>query len=506
MEPETEGAPLAGRSDHRAPRPSGQARRGRARVEQGLEPLAAAGVPLPVPARPGETLSDTLVGLLATAIGNGRLAPGVRLPSTRALAAAAGVSRNSVLAAYAVLTERGLVDGRHGSGSYVRADERRAHARPVPAGAPWLERLAPVPRGTGGGEPALDLRLRTRPAAVLPAAPWRRAWQTAAHRRLAAGYGDPAGERRLRAALTDYLMSCRGVAASPADTVVTGGAAEALGLLLGAVVRAGDRVAAEEPGYPPFLRMARDRGAAVLPVPVDGEGLRVDLVRRLRPAPNVLLLTPAHQFPTAVPLSAARRRELLAWARQKGVLLIEDDYGGEFDTTGLPPLAALDRHGCVAYVGTLSRLLAPSLRVGCLVAPRPLATAVAGLRGATDSYLNLPVQQAVAELLATGEATRQLRRARRAVAARRAALRAAARPGLLRGLDSGLHVLLPTPDAATEAAYADDLRGQGLIADRLGAYWHGRPTSHGLLLDHAGVSPAELARVAEVLNRLPPRA
>ncbi|MDX3229006.1 PLP-dependent aminotransferase family protein [Streptomyces sp. ME19-01-6] len=476
--------------------------RGRVRVERGLESVVAAGIPLPLPRGGAESLADTLVGLLAAAIDSGRLAPGTRLPSSRALAAAADVSRNVVLAAYAVLAERGLATGRHGSGSYVRADGRPRRARPVPDTAPWLERLTPVREDSGRPGPVLDLRLRARPAAALPTAVWRRAWQAAAQRRLPSGYGDPAGDRRLRAALADYLVAGRGVAAAPADVVVTGGAAEALGLLLRAVIRTGDRVAVEEPGYPPFTRMARERGAVVVPVPVDGDGIRVELVRRLDPPPRMLLLTPAHQFPTTAPLSGDRRRQLLSWAREQGVLLVEDDYGGEFTAAGPPALAASDDQGVVAYVGTLSRLLAPSLRTGYLVAPRPLAAAVARLRGETDSYLSLPVQQAVAELLSTGELTRQLRRARKLVAEQRTALSAAAHPPLPRGLGGGLHVLLDTADAQAEAECAEALLRDGILVDRLSTYWYGPPAATGLLLDYAGVAPATLTRLVARLDRL----
>lgn len=474
----------------------GAAGRGRVRAERGLESVVAAGIPLPLPRDGEESLADCLVRLLAAAIEGGRLAPGTRLPSSRALATAADVSRNVVLAAYAVLAERGLATGRHGSGSYVRADGRPRRARPVPGTAPWLERLTPPPEGPGGPEPVLDLRLRARPAAVLPTVVWRRAWQAAAQRRLPSGYGDPAGDRRLRAALTDYLVAGRGVAAAPADVVVTSGAAEALGLLLRAVIRPGDRVAVEDPGYPPFARMARERGAVVLPVPVDGDGIRVEVVRGLDPPPRMLLLTPAHQFPTTAPLSAGRRRGLLSWAREQGVLLVEDDYGGEFTAAGPPALAASDDHGVVAYVGSFSRLLAPSLRTGHLVAPRPLAAAVARLRGDTDSYPSLPVQQAVAELLTTGELTRQLRRARALVAEQRAALREAAPLLPVRGLDGGLHVLLATADARAEAEWAEALLRDGILVDRLSAYGHGPPAATGLLLDYAGVPPATLTRVA----------
>ncbi|MGW1616876.1 MocR-like pyridoxine biosynthesis transcription factor PdxR [Streptomyces sp. NPDC002285] len=468
-----------------------------------MESLVTAGIALPLRRDGDENLTEAMITLLADAINSGRLAPGTRLPSSRVLAEAVGVSRNVVLATYTVLNERGLTVGRHGSGSYVSAKAPVRRARPVPHNAPWMDRLTPQPERHTHPEQVLDMRLRTRPAAALPAAVWRRAWQAAAQRRLPAGYGDPAGDRRLRAALTDYLVAGRAVTAAPADVVVTSGAAEALGLVMRAALRPGDRVAVENPGYPAVTRMTRDRGADVVPVAVDADGIRVDLVQRLDPAPRILLLTPAHQFPTTAPLSMQRREQLLVWAQDNGVLLIEDDYGGEFATAPVPTLAAMDSHGVVAYVSTLSRLLAPSLRIGCLVAPRPLAAAVTELRGQIDSYLSLPVQQAVAELLVTGEITRQLRRARRLVAAQRAALSEIARPHLLHGLNGGLHVLIGTKDVPAEMRCAGLLLRDGILVDRLSTYYQGTPVAGGLLLDYAGMEATALARVAAHLNALP---
>ncbi|EWM10669.1 PLP-dependent aminotransferase family protein [Kutzneria sp. 744] len=462
--------------DRRTPG-SDQAQRGQVRAEQGLISIAAAGIALPLP-RTGKR-TDALVELLARAITEGRLGPGARLPSSRALAEAAGVSRNVVLGVYSVLAERGLVGGRHGSGSYVRGEQRAGRARPVPEAAPWLTTPRPSTTDVVAG---LDLRLRARPAAMLPAAAWRRAWQAAAKRRLPSGYGDPAGDRRLRAALTDFLATSRDLPAATTDVVVTGGAAEALGLLLRAVVRPGDRVAVEEPGYPAFNRMVRDRDATVVPIPVDSDGISVSALEAVNP--RLVLVTPACQFPTTATLTPDRRQHLLSWARDRGALVVEDDYAGEF--TDHRPLATLDEHGVVAYVGTLSRLLAPSLRIGYLVAARPLAAEVARLRGETDSYLSLPIQFALADLLTTGELTRHLRRARRLVAEQRAVLPNA----------SGLHVLLRMPEAT-----ADTLLGQGILVDRLSAFYDGPPTAEGLLLDFAGLAPNTLRRILDAVSR-----
>jgi GntR family transcriptional regulator/MocR family aminotransferase len=468
--------------------------RGRQRAAHGLEALEVAGLDLAVDPGRDLALHLQLSELLARAIKAGAVPVGARLPSSRALSQRVGVSRNVVLAAYARLTEFGLVDGRHGSGSYVSAGRATSTARPVPA---WLAN-ADTPRPTASRTAtALDLRLRARPAVDLPAAVWRRAWQGAALRRIPAGYGDPSGDRRLRVAVVAFANTARGLVAAPSDVVITNGAGEALRLLLHTVLHAGRRIAVEDPGYPAVRRIAHDLGAEVVDVPVDADGMRIDVLQRLDPPPQVVHLTPAHQFPTTVRLAPSRRAQLLAWARDHQVLVIDNDYGGEFDQPPHPPpLTATDPDGVVVHVGTLSRLHAPSLRIGYLVAPAPLAERIAAVRHDRDSYVSLPVQLAVADLLTSGELARQLRRARRVVTEQRRVLEHV--PGL-HGLRSGLHVALPLPDATAERSAAEFLAQRGIIVDRLSAFCASE-ARHGLLLDYAGVPPQTLARVADLLR------
>ena len=477
--------------------------RGRGRVDDGLQALLTAGITFPMDPATGEGLANQLAHRLRMAITAGRLQPGTRLPSTRALTQVAGVSRNVVLASYGALTEEGLISGKHGSGSFVADRPGDVQpSRPVPDPEPeWLRRLESSSARRQAGMPVLDARLRLRPAATLPAKTWRHAWQSAAMRRIHGNYGNPAGEELLRDGLARFVSQSRGLQATKGDVVVTNGAVEALTLLLGLVVLPGEWVALEDPGYRPLHHVAETHGAKVATVPVDSGGLSVEALEQLKPAPRLVHLTPSHQFPTGVAMGTERRRQLLAWAVRNDALIVDNDYGGEF-SSGSVPLAADDSVGVVVYVGTLSRLLTPSLRIGYLIAPRPLATHIARHRHATDSYTSLPVQMALTELLATGELRRHLRRARRIVAEQRRTIAAALPTDLftIAGLSSGLHIHIALPDSATEEAVAERLIAKGVLVDRLSLYFNGQPTEAGLLVDYAGLGEAELDRLVSTLR------
>ena len=314
-------------------------------------------------------------------------------------------------------------------------------------------------------------------------------------------YGDPAGEELLRDGLARFASQSRGLQAAKGDVVVTNGAVEALTLLLRLVVLPGEWVALEEPGYRSVHHVARSHGANVATVPVDSGGLSVEALERLEPAPRLVHLTPSHQFPTGVAMGTERRRQLLEWAVRNDALIVDNDYGGEY-SSGSVPLAADDAVGVVVYVGTLSRLLTPSLRIGYLIAPGPLAGHIARHRHTTDSYTSLPVQMAVTELLATGELRRHLRRARRIVAEQRRTIAAALSTDTftVSGLSSGLHLYMPLPDLASEQTVSERLLASGVLVDRLSSYFTGQPTEAGILGDYGGLAEAELERLVSTLR------
>jgi GntR family transcriptional regulator/MocR family aminotransferase len=377
---------------------------------------------------------------VSDAVRVGRLRPGQRLPGSRRMAEALGVHSNTVLAAYAELTAEGWIDAAHGRGTFVSlaipddpprpAARRGATARrpgfALPAAAPPELRAAhPTQPGAlvlAGGVP--DLRLVAR-------APLWRAYRRVLSRAPAEllGYGDPRGHLRLRAALADMLAATRGLAATADDVVVTRGSQMALHLVARAIISPGDLVAVEAFGYRPAWEALRSAGARVVAVPVDGDGIDVDRLRAiaLRRRLRAVYVTPHHQYPTTVAMSPARRLALLTLARERGVAVIEDDYDNEFHYPGRPilPLASADTAGSVVYLGTLSKVLAPALRVGYLVAPPAVAHRITAIRAITDGQGDQVTECAVAELIEDGEIQRHARRVRGIYRARRDTLAAA---------------------------------------------------------------------------------
>lgn len=385
---------------------------------------------------------------LAAEVRRGRLRPGDALPSSRTLATSLGVHRNTVLAAYAELTAEGWIVSEPARGTFVS----QALPDPVPrrfAASATLRRDVPArtgfdlppaiepyrmhaghPAGTialPGGTPDVGLV----PAGLLARA-YRRALQRDAGKLL--GYCDPAGHPRLRAALASMLSATRGLAAGPEAVLPTRGSQMALFLVAQLLVRPGDVVCVEEPGYRPAWEAFRRAGARLVALPVDGDGLVVDALAEIvaRERVRAVYLTPHHQYPSTVTLAPGRRLALLQLARSARIAVIEDDYDHEFHYEGRPvlPLASTDAAGSVIYVGTLSKVLAPGLRLGYVVAPPPLLERLVVLRSTIDVQGDAVVEAAVAELLEDGEVVRHVRRARRAYHARRDALATALREQL----------------------------------------------------------------------------
>jgi GntR family transcriptional regulator/MocR family aminotransferase len=464
------------------------------RASAPLNALRAAGVALDF-AGPAD-----LTVRLREAIVDGRLADGAKLPSARALAAALGVSRNAVADCYAQLAREHLVTARHGSGTFVAPPaEARARGRPrVRDDVDWLRARPP----TSGEEPpvdGVDLRLRAGTLAPLASDAWRRAWRHATAT-IAPTYGDPQGPRVVREAIAEHVRLTRGVACVAGDIVVTSGASDALALLLRATMSAGDGLAAENPGYRGVTRLAAVHGIRLIPLAVDEQGADVDAL--VDTDPLVVHVTPSHQFPTGAELSAGRRATLLAWAQARGALVIENDYDGEFRFDGAvaAPLTAVDISGTVCLVGTFSRLITPSLRVGYIVATPALAERVAALKGALDAHPSLPAQHAVAQLIRSGELARHLRRVRALALHKRALLRAAL-DGLqgvtVHGIDGGLHVLVRGAHPAAEVAAR--LRSGGVHVDVLAEHCWAPVRDDGLLLDYGRATPAAFERALALI-------
>ncbi len=401
-----------------------------------------------------------LAQALADDIRRGRLRPGDRLPGSRRLAATLKLNRNTVLAAYDELAAEGWTVGDPARGTFVSS----SLPDPTAGHRPGAGRRDSVPARTAYDLPAAGLPvLEARPAGgvlvfgsgvpdlrLVPVASLARAYRRALVRgtRALLDYGGPRGVPRLRAALATMLAATRGLAATAADVVVTRGSQMALSLVARAVLKPGDTVAVEALGYRAAWDAFRQAGVRLVPLPLDDEGAQVELLAD-RGDVRAVYVTPHHQYPTMVTLSPGRRLRLLELARLHRFAVIEDDYDHEFHYDGRPvlPLASVDRAGSVIYVGTLSKVLAPGLRLGFVVAPAPVLDRLAAHRAVADTQGDLVLETAVAELLEEGEVQRHVRRARRVYDQRRHALLAA----LERHLGSRLRVRTPAGGVAVWA-------------------------------------------------------
>lgn len=377
----------------------------------------------PLYVRIARALSDAIIA--------GRLGSGERLPSTRALAHQLSVQRNTVVAAYEELQAEGWVQSEPQRGTFVcHALPERGPARPTaqPLGGAGFDLPPPRSRFARPTPPAQGLRLsgglpdlRLVPHELLARA-YRRALK--AEGRGLLGYQEPSGHPRLRAAIAQLVTRYRGLAASPENVLITRGAQMALYVAAQALLRPGDRVAIEALGYPPAWNALQAAGAKLLPIPVDSQGLQVAKLEARRSAVRAVYVTPHHQYPTMVLMSPARRLTLLSLAKARRMVVFEDDYDNEMHYAGQPvlPLSSVDDAGVVVYVGTLSKVLAPGLRLGYLVAPIPVIQAAIRVRQDIDTHGDYALECAVAELFEEGEVQRHIRRVRRVYAERREVL------------------------------------------------------------------------------------
>ncbi|GAA2359896.1 MocR-like pyridoxine biosynthesis transcription factor PdxR [Nonomuraea africana] len=460
----------------------------------------------------GGGLSDWLAGRLRLAMADGRLPMGSRLPATRVLAEELGVSRGVVTEAYRRLAEEGHVAGRGRAGTVVVAV-------PATPSGPVAPQSVTTPGEVFAGEPRLDVfdELRAAPAridlspglpdlAAFPRAAWLRAERSVLTHLSAAdlGYGDPRGAPALRAAVARWLARNRGIGADPGEVIIVSGTAQALALLARVLGREGiDEVAVEEPGSLGARQHLNDAGVRTPPVTVDAEGVRVDELRAL--GSPAVLLTPAHQFPTGVVLGGARRRALLDWARQGG-LVIEDDYDAEhrYDRAPVPAVRSVlaDR---VCYAGSVSKLLAPALRVGWLLAPSRLMDALVDAKRFADLGNAVLPQLVLAALMDSGELERHLRLLRTRHRRRRDAMIGAIGrllPGaVVHGAAAGLHLMVTYAAGPADTDLAAAALARGVKVQPLS--WHTRrPGPQGLVMGYAARTPAEIGEGVAILGDL----
>ncbi|MCP2343227.1 MocR-like pyridoxine biosynthesis transcription factor PdxR [Actinomadura rupiterrae] len=438
-----------------------------------------------------------LEAALRDAVRTGRLRPGTRLPSSRDLAAQLGLARGTVTAAYDQLVAEGRLTTRHGSGTWVAEHPPSEHG---PRASGTVNGSGASGTGNGlGAAASRGWRFDLGPGLPSLAAFPRAEWNAASRAGLAAlsdaelGYPDPAGHPPLRAELAAYLGRVRGVTARPDEVVVTNGTFEALALLAALLVADGHTaVALEDPGNPEQFELLRLHGLRPVAVPTDEHGLRVDALART--GCRAVLVTAAHQYPTGVALSPERRAELLDWARASDGLVIEDDYDAEYryDRPAQDALqAAASDH--VAYLGTLSKTLAPALRLGWMAVPSALRGAVAERKRLSDRGSPTLPQAAFADLLRSGAYDRHLRRTRRLYKGRRATLIESLAHHLPewrpQGIAAGLHVVLRLPDGCDDAEVTARLARAGIRVAALSSYVHEHPADPGLVLGWARLSP-----------------
>lgn len=364
------------------------------------------------PTRPRQT-SATLFDQIRDAITTARLAPGDRLPTSRDLAAELGVARSTIATVYAHLIGEGFVEARTGDGTYVAHHPASTppRRRAAPTALTPRRAVAPPPQPAVISDVRIDLRTGRPDPQLFPLVDWRRCVTTALQSP-PPGYGDPAGLPALRRALAAWIRRSRGVVAEPEQVLVTAGAQQSFDLLSRVLLAPGDTIAIEEPGYAPARRVFEHNGLRVAPVPVDSDGIVVEAIPS---SARAVYVTPSHQLPTGVTMTAARRRALLALAHQRSLAIIEDDYDTEYRHVDRPlePLQLLDTAGRVLYVGTFSKTLSPSLRLGFAIVPEPLLDALTHTRALLDTQPPHLTQAALATFITGGHLDRHLRRTRR---------------------------------------------------------------------------------------------
>ncbi|MEP7117598.1 MAG: PLP-dependent aminotransferase family protein [Acidobacteriota bacterium] len=462
--------------------------------------------------RRGE-LAEQIYRQIFDAILDGRLRPGARLPATRELALRLQVSRNTVGVAYERLLAEGVTSGRVGAGTFVAAaplPRQPGTSRRAPPGAVHprdLWRSIPVLAQRRRGDVPFDFSPGTPDDSLFPLTAWRRLvaneFRTSAAQY--ATYGHPAGDAALRAAVARHVGVSRAVRADADDVVITQGAQQAFDLVGRVLIAPGACVAVEDPGYGRVRLLYQTLGARVVGVPVDDEGLVVEAIpRRAR----LVYVTPSHQFPMGTTMSLRRRTALLAWAERSGGVIVEDDYDTEFRFGGRPldPLQSLDRAGRVIYVGSFSKVLLPTLRVGFLVAPVSLQPALHAAKQLTDWHGELATQAALARFIDEGLLARHIRAVTREYASRYARIAAGLERHLapwLRLVPSaaGMHLTATiAPRAKVDVAQVvARASARGVAVRRLADFCLGPPARDGLVFGYGGISGP---RIDEGLVRL----
>jgi len=455
-------------------------------------------------------LAGEIYRQLRGSILDGRLRAGERLPPSRELALGLCVSRTTVSVAYDRLVSEGFVTSRVGAGTFVnrQSDLRRGGMKRRPGvlrpRSFWEEVILP----TALWRPAeFDFRPGIPDARLFAYETWRRLMAREL-RASAVGHGeyaDPAGHRGLREAIARHIGVARGIVASGDDVVITNGTQQAVDIVARVLLAPGDRVAVEDPGYGLPRRLFATLGARVAGVPVDTEGLIVDAIPR---DTRLVYVTPSHQYPLGMSMSLARRMALLAWAERNDAAIIEDDYDSEFRFMGRPiePLQTLDRAGRVIYVGSFSKTMLATLRIGFVLAPASVGHAIQAAKFLMDWHTTLPTQAALARFIDEGWFARHVRQMRRVYRARHERVVRSLTTLFANDLEVvassvGLHVC-----AIARAATVDQIAAVVGRASRAGVECHplsmfaaGGPPRSGLVIGYGAIATED---IDEGLRRL----
>jgi GntR family transcriptional regulator/MocR family aminotransferase len=466
-----------------------------------------------------EPLFQQLYAELRRAILDGKLAPGTRLPATRLLAARLGVSRTLVVSVYEQLLAEGYADGRAGSGTFVSRDMLDRPAKPAPVPPVAADQPTPAARYAA---------LKPSPDQFLPLpfnlgrcsvddrtmAVWRRL--SAARLRKAdplwLGYSDPRGSPALRDAVAGYLRAARGVECDPAQIMILSGVQQAIDLVVKILIEPGDAVWIEDPTYSALHGAMQAARAAIVPVPVDENGLVVSAGIAASPVARAVYVTPSHQSPTGVVLSMARRLELLAWARDARSWVIEDDYDSEFRYAGRPlaSLQGMDRGERVIYLGTFSKVLFPGLRLGYAVIPYELLDAAIAARYLTDRHSPGLTESVVTDFIEQGHFGAHLRRMCNQYRIARDTLVDALRSKAGGYLDvdvpdQGMHLTARLRHGLDDAAVAQAAAAAGVAVRPISRLYLAAPPRSALVMGFTGYDPQTLLagvdRLAGVLRQ-----
>lgn len=473
--------------------------------------------PITIDSRKKRPIYGQLYDWFRSAIIEGRLGPGQRLPSTRSMAAELQISRISVFNAYEQLHSEGYLESFAGSGTcvaraipddaFVPVAAKSAKGSGQPSFAPTPRRVSARASAllTADSEPWLHnlgaFRVSLPAIDQFPIDVWSKLVSRHSRRQSPAmmAYGNALGYLPFREAISEYLSTFRGVRCDASQLVVTSGSQQALQICAQVLLNPGDGVAIEEPGYPGARLAFTSAGAKLIPIPLDEDGLIASRLERRRRHVRAVYVTPSHQYPLGMTMSAARRMSLLNWAARSSSWIIEDDYDSEYRFASRPiaSLQGLDLHCRVIYVGTFSKVLFPALRLGYMVVPKDLLPAFSAARDATDIFSSILYQAVLTDFIREGHFARHVRRMRVLYMDRRKALVSALQSHIgddveVIGAEAGMHLVALLPPGTDDVEISKQAAHYGISVMPLSTCYVRRPARPGLILGYGGVSTRQI--------------